>query len=133
MGRHSIPDPDESAGEEQAQEPQTEQSGYVGDDEHDYGPGSGEPEYGAPGYGLTEYPDLGDRESEYTKAEPPEHEHRQSAYPEPSSRETEYDTSDDEPEPVRLPRRRLSRVRGSPGGIGSATANSTPLRATARR
>ena len=39
MGRHSIPDPDESAGEEQPEEPQTERFGYQGTDEPDIGPG----------------------------------------------------------------------------------------------
>lgn len=47
MGRHSIPDPEDSAGEEQAHEssePQTERFGHV--DEPDYGPGFGEHGYG---------------------------------------------------------------------------------------
>ena len=78
MGRHSIPDPDESAGEEQPEEPQTERFGDVGDDEPDGGPTHGEPEYSGPGDGHTEHPDLG--------------------YREPSYGEPENDTSDDHPE-----------------------------------
>ena len=78
MGRHSIPDPDESAGEEQPEEPQTERFGDVGDDEPDGGATHGEPEYSDPGDGHTEHPDLG--------------------YREPSYGEPEYDTSDDQPE-----------------------------------
>ncbi len=54
MGRHSIPDPEESAGEEHPEEPQTELFGYTGGDEADYeadyGPGYGEPEYGDTDY-----------------------------------------------------------------------------------
>jgi hypothetical protein len=54
MGRHSIPDPEDSAGEEHPEEPQTERFGYTGGDEADYeadyGPGYGEPEYGDTDY-----------------------------------------------------------------------------------
>jgi Bacterial extracellular solute-binding protein/von Willebrand factor type A domain len=60
MGRHSIPDPDESAGDEHQQEPQTERFGDRGAGESDYGPGYGEPEYGraespAPDYRRPEF------------------------------------------------------------------------------
>jgi hypothetical protein len=48
MGRHSIPDPEDSAGEEHAQEPsepQTERFGSVDEEQPDYGPGFGESQY----------------------------------------------------------------------------------------
>ena len=50
MGRHSIPDPEDSAGEERHEEPQTERFGHPGSDEPDDGPGSGEPSYDTPQY-----------------------------------------------------------------------------------
>jgi hypothetical protein len=124
MGRHSIPDPDESAGEERPEEPQTERFGYTGPDEPDYGAGYGEPEYG-----RTEYPDLGYRGPEYGRAEYPEPEYRRPGYPEPDYGEPEYDELDygepdygrpDSPEPG-YPERQ-------PGGEGSAPPPRTPPR-----
>ena len=52
MGRHSIPDPDESAGEEQHEEPETTRFSHADDSESEseYRPGYGEPEYDAPLY-----------------------------------------------------------------------------------
>ena len=97
MGRHSIPDPDESTGAEQTDdslEPQTERFGSAGADDSDHGPGYGEPEYG-----RTEYPDLGYRESDYVRAEPPAPDYRRPSYPEPDHGEPEYGEFDyEEPE-----------------------------------
>lgn len=97
MGRHSIPDPDEPAGDEQTQdslEPQTERFGSAGADDPDYGPGYGESEYG-----RTEYPDLGYDESDYGRAEPPAPDYRRPGYPEPDHGEPEYGEFDyEEPE-----------------------------------
>jgi hypothetical protein len=82
MGRHSIPDPEGSAGEEQPEEPQTERFGSVGE-EPDYAPGFGEPGYDEPDYGRPGY-----REQEY----------RQPEYEESGFDETRYDDTDyDEP------------------------------------
>jgi Bacterial extracellular solute-binding protein len=98
MGRHSIPDPDESPAEEQPEEPQTERFGYTPDVEPDYGPG-----YGGPDHGRTEYPDSGYREPQYGTPEHPEPEYRRTEYPEsdyeePGFDETDYDDGDyDEP------------------------------------
>lgn len=97
MGRHSIPDPDEPAGDEQTQdslEPQTERFGAAGADDPDYGPGYGESEYG-----RTEYPDLGYDEPDYGRAEPPAPDYRRPRYPEPDHGEPEYGEFDyEEPE-----------------------------------
>lgn len=91
MGRHSIPDPDESAGEAQPpEEPQTERFGYPGADEPGFGPGYGEPEYGDADYDRTEYPD----EPVYGRAEHPEPTYRRADYREPSYGEPDYDEID---------------------------------------
>ena len=66
MGRHSIPDPEDSAGEEQHEEPETTRFGHADDDEPEHGadigepedePGFGEPEYDAPRYRTPSYPE----------------------------------------------------------------------------
>jgi hypothetical protein len=103
MGRHSIPDPDESPAEEQPEEAQTERFGYTRDVEPEYGPG-----YGGQDYGRTEYPEPGYRapgyrEPQHGTPEHPEPESRRPGYPEsdyeePGFDETDYDDGDyDEP------------------------------------
>jgi hypothetical protein len=61
MGRHSAPDPEDSEGQEQNEEPQTERFGHVG--EPDY-PSYDEPQYGGPEYREPVYrtPEFGDSE-----------------------------------------------------------------------
>jgi extracellular solute-binding protein len=91
MGRHSIPDPDESPAEEQPEEAQTERFGYTRDVEPDYRPG-----YGGQDYGRTEYPDSGYHQPEYGTPEQPEPRYRRPGYPEsdyeePGLDETDYD------------------------------------------
>lgn len=81
MGRHSIPDPEDSAGEERYEEPETTRFGHAGDSGPDYVPGFGEPEYEAPEYEAPEYDAPTYRvaqpfESDY---EPPGHEGRDPA------------------------------------------------------
>ena len=117
MGRHSIPDPDESAGEEQPEEPQTERFGYVGDDEPDDGPGTASRNTAVPAYGHTEYPDLGYRETPIPRRT------RVRRHLITTSRNTASPT----------PPNATIQSQTSPCGIGSATANATPLRAAARR
>lgn len=91
MGRHSIPDPDESAGEEQPpEEPQTERFGSPGADEPDFGLGYGEPDYGDADYGRTGYPD----EPVYGRTDYPEPAYRRPGYREPGYGEPEYDEID---------------------------------------
>jgi hypothetical protein len=50
VGRHSIPDPDDSAGEAQHDEPETTRFGHAGGSEPDPGAGVDEPESDAPQY-----------------------------------------------------------------------------------
>jgi hypothetical protein len=75
MGRHSIPDPEDSAGEEQTDqahelsESQTERFGSVDDDRPDYGPDYGETDYGPTDYG--DY-DAGYDDAAYADPEPGE-------------------------------------------------------------
>ena len=77
MGRHSIPDPEDSAGEEQHEEPQTERFGHAGSHEPDYRPGSGEPSYDTPQYEAQDYPQPDYRtedfsDSDYVRPDPDE-------------------------------------------------------------
>jgi hypothetical protein len=96
MGRHSIPDPEDSAGEGQPEEPQTERFGSVGE-EPEYGPGIGETDYGQPDYGRPGY-----REPEYRGPEYDEPEYRQPGYDESLYDDTDYDEpAYAEPEPRR--------------------------------
>ena len=57
MGRHSIPDPEDSAGEDLPEEPPTQRFGREPDepDEPDDGPGYGAPDYPGRGYRESEY------------------------------------------------------------------------------
>ncbi len=67
MGRHSIPDPEDSAGDEQHEEPQIQRFGQSDDPEADYGPGFSEPEYDAPQHGDSEHLDPSYRAPEYSE------------------------------------------------------------------
>ena len=120
MGRHSIPDPEDSADEGQPEEPQTERFGSVGE-EPDYGPGFDDTDYGQPDYGRPGY-----REPEYGPPEygPPAYDqpgYGESRFHEPGFDESRYDDTDyDEPayaEPE--PRRRASTPPSAPPRSGS--------------
>ncbi|HKP40868.1 substrate-binding domain-containing protein [Mycobacterium sp.] len=120
MGRHSIPDPEDSADEGQPEEPQTERFGSVGE-EPDYGPGFDDTDYGQPDYGRPGY-----REPEYGPPAYDQPEYRQPGYGEsrfhePGFDESRYDDTDyDEPayaEPE--PRRRASTPPSAPPRSGS--------------
>jgi Bacterial extracellular solute-binding protein len=78
MGRHSIPDPDDSAGEEYPEEPDTQGFGQAGG-EPDHEPDSGRQEYTEPRY--REQPEYAER-PEYLRPD----------YPEPDYDEPEYET-----------------------------------------
>jgi hypothetical protein len=64
MGRHSVPDPDETPDHPRAG--QGDDPDGFAYDEPDYGPGYGEPAYGEPGYGEPEYDEPAHGESNYT-------------------------------------------------------------------
>lgn len=57
MGRHSIPDPEDSAGEEQYEESATQRFGQSEEPGPDHEPGLREPEYDAPQHGDSEHLD----------------------------------------------------------------------------
>jgi Bacterial extracellular solute-binding protein len=84
MGRHSIPDPDDQAAGEQAEEAQTRRFGATRDERPDEGPGLGQRDYPPPGY----------REPDYGRREYSEPEYRRPGYPEPEYDEVDYDDSD---------------------------------------
>jgi hypothetical protein len=56
VGRHSIPDPEDSAGKDLPEEPPTQRIGRA----------EPEPDYGR-GYGEQDYPGRGNRETEYDR------------------------------------------------------------------
>jgi hypothetical protein len=64
VGRHSIPDPEDS-GEEQHEEPATQRFGQSGDPEPDNGPGVSEPDYDAPHYRAPEYSEPSDASADF--------------------------------------------------------------------
>ncbi|HTH90790.1 substrate-binding domain-containing protein, partial [Mycobacterium sp.] len=67
MGRHSIPDPEDSAGEDTPAEPPTQRFGRQQPAEPDDGPGYREPGYDESGHGETDYD-----EPDYPDADYPE-------------------------------------------------------------
>ena len=67
MGRHSIPDPEDSAGEDTPAEPPTQRLGRQQPAEPDDGPGYREPGYDESGHGETDYD-----EPDYPNADYPE-------------------------------------------------------------
>jgi hypothetical protein len=77
VGRHSIPDPEDSASEHLPAEPPTQRFGLQ-PQEPDYGPG-----YQEPTYPSTEYPEGDYDEPDYTHASYPEHDED---YPQPQHR-----------------------------------------------
>jgi hypothetical protein len=97
VGRHSIPDPEDSAGEGQPDEPPTQRFGRQRPAESDYG--YGERDYGRPAYRESEYDRPGYREPSYPPGDYPEADYDEAdyddGYDEPDFDETEYD----EPEP----------------------------------
>ncbi|MDT5210167.1 MAG: hypothetical protein QOF67_2582 [Mycobacterium sp.] len=75
MGRHSIPDPEDSAGKGLPEDPPTQRFGRQEPDEPVYGPGYGEYDepssdetyYDEPDYGPTDYPGL---DQDYVQSDP---------------------------------------------------------------
>jgi len=94
VGRHSIPDPEEPAGEGMPEEPPTQRFGRQEPEEPDYGRGHGEQDH--PGYGHreTEYDRPGYREPTYPSTGYPEGDYDEPGYDEPEYDETDYDEPD---------------------------------------
>lgn len=96
MGRHSIPDPEDSAGKDLPEEPPTQRFGRP-EPEPDYGPRYGGQDYPGPGYREPEYDRPGYREPTYPATGYPADD-----YDEPGYDETDYDETDyDEPDYAR--------------------------------
>jgi hypothetical protein len=68
VGRHSIPDPEDSAGKGLPEEPPTQRFGRA-EPEPDDGPGYGEQEYPGRGYRETEYDEPGYDETDYDETD----------------------------------------------------------------
>ena len=85
MGRHSIPDPEDSAGEEQHEEPQTQRFGQSDDPDPKHGSGFSERQYSDPEYDAPQ------------QGAPP---YRTPEYSEPSYRSEDFGGSDvEQPDP----------------------------------
>ncbi len=65
MGRHSLPDPEDSAGEDTPAEPPTQRFGRQQPAEPDDGPGYREPGYDESGHGETDYDEPDDPNADY--------------------------------------------------------------------
>jgi hypothetical protein len=99
VGRHSIPDPEDSAGQDLPEEPPTQRLSRQEPVEPDYGPGYGEQDYRAPGYREPHYDRPGYREPGYPPTEYPEGDYDEPGYDEPGYDAPGYDeTGYDEPE-----------------------------------
>ena len=72
MGRHSIPDPEDSAGDGLPEEPPTQRFGRQAPEEPDYGPGYGEQDDDEPGYDETDYDETDYDEPGYPGTDYPE-------------------------------------------------------------
>jgi hypothetical protein len=103
VGRHSIPGPEDAAGEGLPEEPSTQRFGRQEFEEPDYGPGHGEQDYPVPGFREAEY----DRPGYYDEP----------GYDEPQYDETDYDEPDYYTEPDQDYRQPKPR-----GGGGAAPA-----------
>jgi hypothetical protein len=99
VGRHSIPDPEDSAGQDVPEEPPTQRFGRQEPVEPDDGPGYGEQDYRGAGYRESEYDRPGYREPAYPATEYPEGDHDEPGYDQPGYDEPGYGEGDyDEPD-----------------------------------
>jgi hypothetical protein len=83
VGRHSIPDPDDSAGEELPEESPTQRFGRPQPDEPDYGPGYREPDYPATGYPWGDYDEPAGHQPEYGGTDYDDPDYSLTGHPEP--------------------------------------------------
>ena len=89
MGRHSIPDPEDSAGNDLPEDPPTQRFGRPEPEEPDYRPGYGERDYPGRQYREPEYDRPGYREPGYPATAYPDGD-----YDEPGYDETDYGDAD---------------------------------------
>jgi hypothetical protein len=90
MGRHSIPDPEDSAGKDVPEEPPTQRFGRSEPEESDHGPGYGEQDHPSPGHRETEYDRPGHREPAYPPTGYPYGEYDEAGYDEADYGEPGY-------------------------------------------
>jgi hypothetical protein len=137
VGRHSIPDPEDSAGKDLPEESPTQRFGRPDPDEPDYGPGYGEQEYPGPGYRETAYDQPGYREPAYPAPGYPDGDYDEPGYDEPEYAETDYGEPDFHqtgyPEPEAPPTPRSSGQRHSGEWDGGEWTGSHRAVATGRR
>jgi hypothetical protein len=91
VGRHSIPDPEDSAGQDVPEEPPTQRFGRQEPVEPDYGPDYGEQDYRGAGYRESEYDRPGYREPAYPATEYPDGDYDEPGYDQPGYDEPGYD------------------------------------------
>lgn len=94
MGRHSIPDPEDSAGQDLPEEPPTQRFGRQEPVEPEYRPGYGEQDYRGAGHREPEYDRPGYREPVYPPTDYPDGDYDESGYDEPGYDEPGYVDSD---------------------------------------
>jgi extracellular solute-binding protein/VWA domain-containing protein len=94
VGRHSIPDPEDSAGQDVPEEPPTQRFGRQEPVEPEYGPGYGEQDHRGAGYHESDYDRPGYREPAYPATEYPEGDYEEPGYDEPGYDEGDYDEPD---------------------------------------
>ncbi|HVQ49183.1 MAG TPA: hypothetical protein VMS92_03965, partial [Mycobacterium sp.] len=96
MGRHSIPDPEDSGGKGLPEEPPTQRFGRQEPDAPDHEPDGGEQDYPGRGYGEPEYDQPGYREPAHPASSYPDGDYDEPGYDGPG-----YDDYDDFDEPDR--------------------------------
>jgi hypothetical protein len=148
VGRHSAPDPEDSAGQDVPEEPPTQRFGRRQPEEPDYG--AGEQGYRGPGYREPEYDLPGYREPSYPSAQYPEaddfdehgydeRDYGETDYDEPGYLHTDYPEPDEEytqPDPRRAaagPPPRSPRAQHSGEWDGGEWTGSHRAVTTARR
>lgn len=102
MGRHSIPDPEDSAGKDLPEEPPTQRFGRPEPEQPDYGPSYSEQDYPGRGYREPEYDRPGYREPGYPASGYPEGDYDEPGYDETDYSDADYGETDyDEPDYLR--------------------------------
>src|SRR3984893_9238286 len=97
VGRHSIPDPEDSAREDLPEEPPTQRFARPAPREPDYRPGYAEHDYPDPGYRETEYDRPAYRHPAYPATAYPDGDYDEPGYDQPEYDQPEYgDTNYDE-------------------------------------
>jgi hypothetical protein len=92
VGRHSIPDPEDSAGEEHHEERETTSFGHAGGSGSDHGAGLGDPEYDAPQYRAPQQPESGYGADEFDDTDGARPDPDAFIYDEPDYRKTVYES-----------------------------------------